>query len=97
VGAGGVLAEMLGDTTSVLLPATDAEIDGALRRLKVAKLLDGWRGAPAADHASIIRAVQAIASYAAATAGLAELDVNPLIATHTRAVAVDALILKGTP
>lgn len=95
VGAGGVMAEMLADTASVLLPATDADIESALRRLKVAKLLDGWRGAPAADYRAIVRAIQSIAAYAAATPVLAELDVNPLIATPDRAMAVDALILKG--
>lgn len=97
VGAGGVMAELMADTASLLLPAEDAQIEHALRRLKVARLLDGWRGAPAADFASIVRAIQAISSYAMATPGLAELDVNPLIATADRAVAVDALILKGDP
>jgi acyl-CoA synthetase (NDP forming) len=97
VGAGGVMAELLGDAASLLLPAESSEIEQALRRLKVAKLLDGWRGTPKADYGSVVKAIQAISSYAAATRGLAELDVNPLIATPDRAVAVDALILKGTP
>lgn len=96
MGAGGVMAELLGDTASLLLPAEDAEIEHSLRRLKVARLLDGWRGAQAAEYTCIVRAIQAIASYAMATPALAGLDVNPLIATPDRAVAVDALILKGT-
>ncbi|MEZ5888234.1 MAG: acetate--CoA ligase family protein [Paracoccaceae bacterium] len=94
LGAGGVMAEMLADTASILLPATDEDIRAALARLKVAKLLAGWRGAKAADMAAILRAVQAIGAYAMAEPGLQELDVNPLIATPDRAVAVDALIRK---
>jgi len=95
LGAGGVMAEMLADTASILLPASDDDIRTALSRLKIAKLLAGWRGAQAADTAAIVRAVQAIAAYAAADPGLQELDVNPLIATPDRAVAVDALIRKA--
>lgn len=95
VGAGGIMTELLADTASILLPATDAEIAGALGRLKVSGLLEGWRGAPAANLAAVIRAIQAIAAYAAAEPGLSELDVNPLIATPDRAVAVDAIIRKG--
>ncbi|MCY1125594.1 acetate--CoA ligase family protein [Frigidibacter sp. RF13] len=95
LGAGGVMAEMLADTASILLPATNDDIRAALGRLKIAKLLAGWRGAKAADMGAIVRAVQAIAAYAAAEPGLQELDVNPLIATPERAVAVDALIRKA--
>jgi acyl-CoA synthetase (NDP forming) len=95
LGAGGVMAEMLADTASILLPATDEDIRAALARLKVAKLLAGWRGATGADMGAVVRAVQAVAAYAAAEPGLRELDVNPLIATPGRAVAVDALIRKA--
>lgn len=97
LGAGGVMTELLADTASILLPATDADIRAALGRLKVAKLLAGWRGAKGADMEAVVRAIQAVAAYAAAEPGLQELDVNPLIATPERAVAVDALIRKGKP
>jgi len=97
LGAGGVMTELLADTASILLPASDADIRAALGRLKVAKLLAGWRGARGADMDAVVRAIQAVAAYAAAEPGLQELDVNPLIATPERAVAVDALIRKGKP
>jgi acyl-CoA synthetase (NDP forming) len=92
VGAGGVLTELLADTASFLLPATDDDIRAALSRLKLSRLLAGWRGGPAADIAAVVTAIRAIAAYAVAEPRLIELDVNPLIATPTRAVAVDALI-----
>jgi acetate---CoA ligase (ADP-forming) len=95
LGAGGVMAELIADTASLLLPATGDDIRAALGRLKVAKLLAGWRGGPAADLDAVVGAVQAVAAYAAAEPGLTELDVNPLIATSTGAVAVDALIRKA--
>lgn len=95
LGAGGVMAELLADTASLLLPATDEDIRRALAGLKVARLLAGWRGASGADLTAVVHAIQAVAAYALAEPALAELDVNPLIATPERAVAVDALIRKG--
>ena len=97
--AGGVQAEMLEDAGHLLLPATDEQIAAALGRLRVAKLLAGWRGAPAADRGAIVAAVQAVAGYATAHADrLEEAEVNPLICTPDRAVAADALIrLREAP
>jgi len=92
LGAGGVMAELLADTASVLLPATGEEIRAALGRLRAMRLLKGWRGGPAADIDAVVRAVQAVAAYAGAEPRLIELDINPLIATPRGAVAVDALI-----
>ena len=46
--------------------------------------------------AAIAQAVLAVQSYVAAHAGrLEEVEINPLICTETRAVAVDALITIG--
>lgn len=92
VGAGGIFAEMWADTASVLLPATDEDIRTALSRTRIAKALAGWRGRPAADMGAVVAAIRAIGDFALAEPRLIELDVNPLIATPTRAVAVDALI-----
>jgi acyl-CoA synthetase (NDP forming) len=93
--AGGILTELLEDCASFLLPATDAMIDAALARLKVARLLDGYRGAPAADRSAILRAVRAVEAYVLAHAvGLQEIEINPLLCTAKDAIAVDALIQR---
>ncbi|WP_373356441.1 acetate--CoA ligase family protein [Pseudoroseicyclus sp. CXY001] len=98
LGAGGTLTELLRDSASLLLPATPVEIDAALASLRLAPLLDGYRGAPAADRPAIHRAIAAIEAYVVANAStLAEVEVNPLICTPTRAVAADALIRKADP
>lgn len=94
IAAGGVQTEIWHDSQSLLLPAPDADILAALSRLRMAPLLDGWRGAAAADRGAILAAIRAVASYAAATPGLAEVEVNPLICRAADAVAVDALIRK---
>ncbi len=92
LGAGGVMAELLADTASVLLPCDAEDVRTALGSLRAMRLLEGWRGGPAADLDAVVAAVMAVAAYAAAEPRLIELDVNPLIATPERAVAVDALI-----
>jgi len=95
LGAGGVLTELLADSVTLLPPFTRDSIAAALRSLKVAKLLAGFRGRPAGDLEALIDAALAIAGYAAAhVSTLQEIDVNPLIVRPAGkgAVAVDALV-----
>jgi len=95
IGAGGVLTELLRDTVTLLPPFTPTSIEAALARLKVSKLLKGFRGKPAGDIPALIQAMLACTRYAEANLNtLVELDINPVIvrpAGHG-AVAVDALI-----
>lgn len=92
VGAGGVLAELVSDTVTLLLPATRPEIEQALRPLKAWRLVTGFRGRHG-DAAAVLRAIEAVIDFAAAHRDrLEELDINPLLVLPDRAVAVDALI-----
>ncbi len=95
LGSGGVLAELIGDTAILLLPAARAEIITALHSLRVAKLLAGYRGAPKGDIQAAIDAIMAIQDFAMAHRDtLQELDVNPLMvrAAGQGAVAADVLL-----
>ena len=97
VGAGGILTELLKDTATLILPTTRAEIERALRTLKVWPQVEGFRGR-SGDQAAVIAAVEAVARFAEANRGLVEeLDVNPLLVLKDGAVAVDALIKMRTP
>ncbi len=94
VGAGGVRAELLADTATVLLPAGRDAVAGAIRSLRLAPLLDGWRGRPAADLPAAVDAVCAMCALALGDGGrVTEIEVNPLVvrAAGQGAVAVDAL------
>src|SRR5690606_6520896 len=95
LGAGGVLTELLRDSVSLLLPVSAEEVEGALHRLRIWPLLEGWRGGQGANIGSIIAAVMALQSYVRATSGLIEAEINPLICRTGDAVAVDALIRRG--
>ncbi|MEM7122576.1 MAG: acetate--CoA ligase family protein [Pseudomonadota bacterium] len=99
IGAGGVLVELFRDAVSLLLPVGEDDVRHALSRLKIAKLLDGFRGGPKADMDALVGAIIAIGAYAHDHRGrLAELDVNPLLvmADGDGVLAVDALI-RQTP
>lgn len=93
IGSGGVAAELLRDSVTLLLPVDETAAEAAIRSLKLAPLLNGWRGRPQADIAAAARAVVALSGFALAHAArLEELDINPLIVTASGAIAADALI-----
>ncbi|WP_044042941.1 acetate--CoA ligase family protein [Octadecabacter antarcticus] len=95
IGAGGINAELMQDTASVLMPASRECLKQTLNTLKVAKILNGYRNQPTGDINAMLDAIDAIQSYVLANLDtIEEVEVNPLIITQTRAVAADALIRK---
>ena len=93
VGSGGVFVELVGDTATLLLPITEAEVRDAVSSLRCAVLLRGYRGRQPAALDAAIRQILAVAEFATAhCATLEELDVNPLAVTAQDAIALDALV-----
>ena len=90
VGAGGIHAELLGDTAVALAPVDAAGAELLLRSLRIAPLLLGARGRPALDLQAAARAVAALSLLAAAHPELAELEANPLLVLRSGCVALDA-------
>ncbi len=94
VGAGGVLVELLDDRRFALPPFGEAEALRLIESLRVAKLLAGHRGKPAADMGALARAVSRLSVLADTMRDhVREIDVNPMVAGAAGAVAVDALVL----
>ncbi|GGO83446.1 hypothetical protein GCM10011348_27240 [Marinobacterium nitratireducens] len=95
VGLGGIWVEALGDVQ--LLPPTlpKAAIVERLRRLKGAKLLAGFRGAPAVDLEAVAEVVSAVGQLMLEQPQITEIDINPLVAygEGKGVVALDALIV----
>ena len=79
-GAGGVAVELLGDVQVRLAPLGPRAADDMLRELKTFPLLDGYRGAHAADVDSLRDLVMRVGALAATHPAVAELDLNPVIA-----------------
>jgi acyl-CoA synthetase (NDP forming) len=94
VAAGGVLIELLADSAVSLAPIDETGAERLLESLKVRRLLDGLRGRPPADVASLYRAIACL-SVLADDLGevLEQLDVNPVIVSPDGCVAVDALVI----
>ncbi|MGI9311396.1 MAG: acetate--CoA ligase family protein, partial [bacterium] len=91
--SGGVLVEVVADAITLLLPTDAVEIRAALARLKIAPLLDGFRGRAAADSDHLARIIVRLADYAIAERdSIAEIEINPLLVYADDAVAVDALV-----
>jgi len=98
VGLGGVLVEVLRDTALAPAPVGPAEARAMLRRLRGARLLDGFRDLPSVDVDRLAEIVSRVSMFAADQAELvAEMDINPLIASGEKIVAVDALIRPRAP
>lgn len=93
---GGVAVELMQDTATLILPAPRGEIETTLRGLKLAPLILGYRGRVATDLTITLDAIEALCAFAAQHPEIAELEVNPLLLTQTRAVIADAVLtLKG--
>lgn len=91
VGTGGVFAEVLDDVALSLAPVGAARAAEMLERLRGSALLDGARGTDPVDR-DVIDAICAVGRLAC-DPRIAELDVNPLIASADGCRAVDALIV----
>jgi acyl-CoA synthetase (NDP forming) len=95
VGLGGIWVEALGDVQFLPVDADAAQIVEALHRLRAAKLLTGFRGAPPVDVEAVAQAVLALGRLMQTAPGIVEIDVNPLMAyaKGQGATALDALIV----
>lgn len=99
LGAGGVQAELWGDTALRLLPLAEGDAEGMVGELRIAQLLRGFRGSPAHDVGALVAAVEAMARMADRLGDrLQEAEINPLFVLRAGqgAVAADGLaVLSG--
>jgi acyl-CoA synthetase (NDP forming) len=95
VGLGGIWVEALRDVRLLPVDADETQIVEALHRLRAAKLLTGFRGAPPVDVGAVGKAVLAIGRLMQTTPDIVEIDINPLMvfAKGQGAIALDALIV----
>jgi acetate---CoA ligase (ADP-forming) len=98
IGFGGVEAELLKDTATLVLPVTASDVKTALLSLRLAPLLTGYRGKPMADLDAAVAAALAMAQLCQTDDNIAEIEVNPLMvrAIGQGAVAADAVIWRST-
>jgi acyl-CoA synthetase (NDP forming) len=93
VAAGGILVELLHDRVLAMPPLDVIAAHRLLDRLQIRPILDGIRGAPAADIEGLASAISRLSVLASDLGDLlTALDVNPVIVGPTGCVAVDALV-----
>ena len=92
VGLGGVWVEVLADTAVRPLPVTPDDVKEMLGSLRAAKILQGFRGTPAADLDVLAETVARIGDAALALGPqLASLEINPLLVSGKQVEALDGL------
>jgi acyl-CoA synthetase (NDP forming) len=96
-GPGGVYAELIGSTRVALAPLGEIDVEELLASGKAGKLVEGWRGAPAADRAALGDLLHRLGRLVDDVPAIAELDLNPVIARSDGCVAVDARVHLRKP
>ena len=90
VGLGGIYVEVLRDTAMRLAPVSPAEALRMLDELKTIALLRGVRGEPSVDFPALAETISRFGQLAVDCPDLTEMELNPLVASPTGVVAVDA-------
>lgn len=97
IGLGGILVEILNDVSFRLCPITRADAEDMLGELRGRAILSGARGGAPADTGAIVDILLRVGGegglFPALASRIEELDINPLIAGPTGAIAVDARIV----
>jgi len=97
VGLGGVLTEVLDDVAIGLAPLRPAAAEAMLEALRGSRLLRGVRGRPPVDRDALVAMLVALGQLGLARPDVLEVDLNPVIASSTGAIAVDALVVLEEP
>jgi len=94
VAAGGTMVELLADRAVACPPITPAAALGMLRSLRIAPLLAGWRGGDAVAIDALVAVIAGFSQLATEIGdALDAVEANPVIASATGAIAVDALVI----
>lgn len=92
-GLGGIFTEILKDISFRKAPLEELDAMEMMRDIKGHKILDAVRGMPAADTKALSRMLVNIGQIGLDLEAVAEIDLNPVILSGKKPVAVDALIV----
>ena len=91
-GQGGTAVEVIRDKAVALPPLNLHLARAVMQRTRVYRLLQGYRGQPAADLDAVALTLVKVSHLICDVAGIAELDINPLLADEQGVMALDARI-----
>lgn len=95
--SGGILVELIKDSTTILMPTNRAGINAAIDRLAIAKIIAGYRGNAVGDRDALVDAITLMADAMINDHSLLLIEVNPLFVSVDGVCAVDALITRTKP
>jgi acetyl-CoA synthetase (ADP-forming) len=92
-GLGGIFTEALQDVTFRVAPLSKEDALEMIDEIKTKKLLGEFRGSPAVDRKALAKALVGVGDLGMKHDSIAEIDINPLIISGDKPVAVDALVV----
>lgn len=94
-GTGGVLVDLLADTTFRLHPVCVSDARDMIDGLRGVRLLRGYRGAAPADEAALRNVLLRISELVTAAPEIQELDLNPVVVLSAGACVADVRVRVG--
>ena len=92
-GLGGIFTEILRDISFRVAPLEKRDALEMMREIKAHKILDEVRGMPEADLEELSQILISIGEIGLEIEAIKEIDINPLILSGRKPVAVDALVV----
>ena len=92
IGQGGVYTEVYQDIQHILVPESIKNIAEKLNATKVVKIIDGYRGKPPLPKQKLIEMIDKVQRLLVTYPQIYSIDMNPVILTESRVVAVDLKI-----
>ena len=91
-GLGGIFVEVLKDVTTSMIPVSEEESLNMITQLKAYPILKGIRGQTGINIEMFAKIIRKISTLLEVAPEIAELDINPLLATSEEIFAVDVRI-----
>jgi acetyltransferase len=91
-GMGGIFIEVLKDVNTALTPITKTEASDMIKNLKSYKIIQGVRGQEGINEQLFAEIIQRVGVLVSVAPEIFEMDINPLLGTAEKVIAVDARI-----
>ena len=91
-GLGGIYIEVLKDVSSSLAPVSTKEATSMIKSLKSYKMIEGTRGQEGINQKQFAEIIVRLSALLETAPEISEMDLNPLLGTPEKVVAVDARI-----
>jgi len=92
-GLGGIFTEAIKDVTFRVAPLSKEDALEMIDEIKTKKLLGEFRGSPAVDREALAKALVGVGELGIKYDSISEIDINPLIISGNKPVAVDTLVV----